>query len=506
MYNHHKLTLMKPIHVLFIAMTCFFFSCEQEVIEMQQEANLTVSTVTQNRANIKAGRTRLKQRPNGLYKTVVVVEDDPENEVATVEVAIPPQNGIEAIPSTMTLALKNTNANGNKRFVFNQLHLEGEDPIGQSMQLTITQKDALGENVGEPETVFVTAEDVDQEEGIVAQPSTIKRNNNGNGFKVRTKVKGTDKDQVHSVNLIFEEPFEGPAPLELEVEATLVSSNLTTNSYRSQSINFENPEEAIGYEYTVVLNYLDESGNPVGEQIEQVVTIDGNDLLNIKTPSLKRNEDQETFTFKMVTTGTLASGVANVSVHLTPDDGGSDADPEEFDLELVNELPNKRVFKASQIEFIDAGNVVDMEYIAAVTLSDNNGDELDYAEFRITGLESTIETPTVFGTPTLNFIEDVQQFGVTIPVDGPGSTNVDDVLVTVEPIDADASPAVDSQIIVQEYEETPTGLVFKALISFEDPDNVIGKNYYVEVKDWQCEDECLEPRGGGTLCGTTNHL
>ena len=275
MFVTHKTTKnqvhMKPLHILFIALTCFFFSCEQETIETQEEANLTVTTATATRANIKTGRTKIKERRNGLYKTVVVVEDDPENEVATVEVLMPPQNGMEANPSTMTLELRNTNDNGNKRFVFNQLNIDGEDPVGQSLQLTVTQKDAAGENVGEPETIYVTAQD--------------------------------------------------------------------------------------------------------------------NDMINMTTPTLKINEDGETFTFKIAATGTLSPEVANVNVHLTQDDGGSDADPEEFDLELIRETENKRVFKAQEIEFVESGNVIDMEYIAVFTFFDTNGEELDYAEFRIVGLE-----------------------------------------------------------------------------------------------------------------------
>jgi hypothetical protein len=52
--------------------------------------------------------------------------------------------------------------------------------------------------------------------------------------------------------------------------------NITTNRYRSQTINFENPEEAIGFGYLVVIDYIAESGDPEDQQTKQVVIVEDN--------------------------------------------------------------------------------------------------------------------------------------------------------------------------------------------------------------------------------------
>lgn len=53
--------------------------------------------------------------------------------------------------------------------------------------------------------------------------------------------------------------------------------NIATNRYRSQTINFQNPEEAIGFEYLVVTDYIAESGDPEGQQTKQVVIVEDNE-------------------------------------------------------------------------------------------------------------------------------------------------------------------------------------------------------------------------------------
>lgn len=384
---------MKPIYVLLIALTTVLVSCEQETtLQTQKDTNLIISTATQNnRAFIRRGKIKKKQSFG--YRTVVVVENNSgansENEVASIEVTLSEQNGIIPNPATIILLPKSTNANGYTRFVHNRLNFEGEDPIGQSLDALVVQKNAQGEIIEEPEVFYMTVQD--------------------------------------------------------------------------------------------------------------------NDMINMTTPNLKMNNDGETFTFKMAATGSLSGEVANVNVTLTPDDGGSDADPEQFDLELIRETENRRVFKARNVSFVDPGNVIDMQYLAAVAFYDGNGEELDYAEFRITGLERAIETPTIFGTPTLNFINDLQQFGVTIPVDGPDNTAVNDVSIILEPLDG-GSATVENQMLITEFEETPTGRVFKVLISFEDPENVLEKQYNVKVEDWECEDNCLETKDDNVVCGETDHF
>ena len=218
--------------------------------------------------NIK--RDRIKRRNNGLEKVVMVVENDPNGDVENIEVIIPAQNGVTAVPETITLEKRNTNANGNTRYVFRHLLMEGANPDGQIFNMTANLKDASGTTIA-TEAVSATAQ--------------------------------------------------------------------------------------------------------------------SNDGINITGVSLRINDDGETFTFRTVVKGTDKATVTNIEVLLTPDDGGAEADPDQFNLSLTNETATKRVFKNLGVTFGDFDNVVDMEYIAAITLFDSNGEEIDYAEFRITGLE-----------------------------------------------------------------------------------------------------------------------
>lgn len=266
---------MKLIKFSWLLLGVLLFSCEKETLVANgagESANVSAeNTLYSAKANIKTGRTRIKRRSNGLYKTVVIVENDPTNEVATVEFTLLPQNGVVPNQSTIVLEPKKIKPNGNIKFVNTELELTGQYPVGMDLIGTVVQKNSAGDTIGSPEL---------------------------NSVKVKDNAK-----------------------------------------------------------------------------------------LSLSTPILQINGDGETFSLNVIASGKKAYKVTTVSVVLTPDDGGSDADPEEFELYLTEEQAQSKTFMADMIQFIDPGNVVDMEYIAAVTFFDTNGEELDYAEFRITGLE-----------------------------------------------------------------------------------------------------------------------
>ena len=164
--------------------------------------------------------------------------------------------------------------------------------------------------------------------------------------------------------------------------------------FKSNDLQFT--EDVVGQIVDIQTQFLNSSGDVVGQTIFDSFTVKGPELA-IKKSTLKINSDGETFTGKVVLDReslleqdqldlVLAPG-ATVTMSIIPDDGGSEADPETFELELTNETSTKLIFKNSGVTFIEPDNVVDMEYIAVVTVSDSGGEELDYAEFRITGQE-----------------------------------------------------------------------------------------------------------------------
>ena len=221
-------------------------------------------------AVIIGNRNKIKERPRRNYKSVVVVTDDPNGDVDTVEVTIAPHNGVVASPSTITLDKRRTR-NGKTRYVFGRLDFENGDPNGMPFTITTTMKDTSGGVIGTTETFSVTAQD--------------------------------------------------------------------------------------------------------------------NDGINVTAVSLRQNDDGETYTMKVVVKGTNKGQVNEVAVFLTPQDGGSDADPEDFICGLVNETATRKVYKNENVTFADPDSVIDMQYLAEITLSDAAGAELDYLEFDIVGEE-----------------------------------------------------------------------------------------------------------------------
>lgn len=89
----------------------------------------------------------------------------------------------------------------------------GGNPIGAQQEFAVTV-------VGEDVTVVPQA-DVAAEPFVQSLDFTV--NDCGNG-KLKARIGGEDAAAATGVNFIFEEPFEGPAPMVTEPQATLVTS------------------------------------------------------------------------------------------------------------------------------------------------------------------------------------------------------------------------------------------------------------------------------------------
>jgi len=222
-------------------------------------------------ANIINSRSKLRQRNNGRsYRSVVVVENDPEGTVDTVEVKLAPNGDITPQPGTMILQEKNTNKNGQTRYVFACLVFEGGNPDGKAFSFTATMRDSAGKQIGESSTTQVTAQD--------------------------------------------------------------------------------------------------------------------NDGINVATPVLKKKSD-ELFLLRVVVRGDNKDQVKGVTASLFPQDGGSEAEPAEYELGQTDSNEKRNVWKNTEITFLEPDNVVDMQYLCVVELTDGEGKVLDRLDFYITGVE-----------------------------------------------------------------------------------------------------------------------
>ncbi len=221
-------------------------------------------------AKLRTGRTRVKKRNNGLYKTVMVVGEDPEGTVETIDVIMLPQYGVTPSPSAYSLT-KGETTSGDTKYINQTLTMSGANPIGQPFLITATMKDSAGLTVGTTQNFYVTVQD---DGGIIVSGVTLTQNSGAEDFTFRAVIKGT--------------------------------------------------------------NFTD---------------------------------------------------VKNIDVYLTPDTTGSAANPDKFSLVLASQTSAKKIFKNQNVAFLNAENVIDLEYLAAVTLLDTNGDELDYDHYLILAQE-----------------------------------------------------------------------------------------------------------------------
>ena len=238
-----------------------------------------------------------------------------------------------------------------------------------------------------------------QETGVNAKANIIrnriKRRNNG---LYKTVMVISNEDPTLADVAIIELSLSGTST-DQPVQSTVILDYAgdTEDGFKKFTNNqIEYTEDIVGQIVTTTAVFKDDAGNEIGQPVVSNLTVKGAELA-IKKSTLKINSDGEKFTGKVVLDReslleqdqldlVLAPG-ATVTMSIIPDDGGSEADPETFELELTNETLTKLIFKNSGVTFIEPDNVVDMEYIAVVTVSDSGGEELDYAEFRITGQE-----------------------------------------------------------------------------------------------------------------------
>ncbi len=221
--------------------------------------------------------------------------------------------------------------------------------------------------------------------GKIKKKSTV-------GYKVRVIASNDDNDSSEDIPAIAQaeytilpsgDVFPSPSNFPLENKGLTDAGDVR---FVFKDLNFEGGEPD-GISFTTITQFRDENGADIGAPVTDYITVQDNDGLSMKAPKLSMKNDGETFKLRLVLKGDNIGQVEKVQVSLTPDDGGSESDPATFELTLTGETETSRIYKNNSITFIESDNVVDMEYIAAVSVSDAGGEELDYAEFRITGLE-----------------------------------------------------------------------------------------------------------------------
>ncbi len=173
-------------------------------------------------------------------------------------------------------------------------------------------------------------------------------------------------------------------------------NNAKRKKYTSKS--FDLPYTFLGKTVTVTSIDRDIKGNQIGKPHVETIKVPERTITNpfaINEPSLTLNKDGETFTMQVSLKGDpkypylkLEMKEIMISSKIIPDDGGSESEEAEILLRYLGENKDGSfMYGNSTVKFIESDNVIDMEYMTTLSVIDAGGEELDYAEFRITGLE-----------------------------------------------------------------------------------------------------------------------
>ncbi|MCO4770839.1 MAG: hypothetical protein KDA24_12475 [Deltaproteobacteria bacterium] len=219
-------------------------------------------------------RAKIRKKTTSGYRVVVVVGDDAtNNEVDSVDVVVDhvpgqplPQGGTLACDddgsncsTTLNLPLKVVKANGNKRFVFNDLDFS-DDATNFSFGTTTTLKDAANQPVGVPVSSVVEVED----SGDVRLRSVIVRQLDDTNFEMRAVVVGDFTDAVQEVWVCIAD-YTGPDP---EPDDCFTLANPTVDGgkkvFSITDMSFSDPSAAADEVYSTVVDLRDATLGSLG--------------------------------------------------------------------------------------------------------------------------------------------------------------------------------------------------------------------------------------------------
>ncbi len=200
-----------------------------------------------------------KKGPNGNFRSTVIVADDPNHEVDTVDVALTPVG--DAPPPTsgsFSLTLKNENASGNRQFDTSAVRFAG-DAVGASYAVTSTMKDASGNVVGTP--VTETVEIVGASNDGLLDSVTVSQVDPTN-FQVQVKLSGDPAGTAVTAHVtFFEWEITEPQPEEIALLAPARQGHRST--FTDSTLTFGDPDSAVGQYMAGVVDLIDAEGTVV---------------------------------------------------------------------------------------------------------------------------------------------------------------------------------------------------------------------------------------------------
>ncbi|MFY9241644.1 MAG: hypothetical protein WAO74_01305 [Polaribacter sp.] len=169
-----------------------------------------------SKANIK--RTRLKERRNGLYKMSAEIENNEDNEVATIAVKV---NDLQGNTTTFNTTLKNNNTI-NADFSFEKAS------ISQKMSVTYVLKDFYGDEIN------TFKEEVSLESNLKVGKVSLNKNSNGL-YTTVVAIKNDTENEIEKISLTIEKE-EGIAEKTITYDLKYFKTKKGIKYYTSQNV------------------------------------------------------------------------------------------------------------------------------------------------------------------------------------------------------------------------------------------------------------------------------
>lgn len=367
---------------VFVFSIFFFFSCEseQEIFEEEKEVNVISQQKYQNRASAYIRRGKLQQTQTVGYNAKFFVDNSSEQITSFALL-------LEGSGGSLETVLKPSGEKDAEGLEIYNWDLDGDGifEVGEEVKIIATPLNEDGKALGEPQVLIITVEGNNLEarenyirrakiklgevssykatfyvDNISNQFSSFALLLEGSGASLETTVKPNGKKDSKGLS-IFEWDFDGDGM-------------------------FDDSDEA-----KVTATPINKDGKEIGEaqvlyiKIQKKIKLYSN---IIKKPTLSLNKDKKTYSITVpLKRKKLSNDFKNLKVNVTlkATNGDNNGKGNSFGfLEITRGLV---VYTDNNVNFSNSSSVIGKKFIAQVSLTNQKGEEMDYAEFRIVGLE-----------------------------------------------------------------------------------------------------------------------
>ncbi len=341
------------------------------------DGNITEGTV-QSAVTLLEGITHNPKhiiKPNGTTHIRMRLKNPIAQDVAYATMMIP-SGIIEGEVDIITLEAISTTDGDIHRidgdFVYDYI---SNNPDSMDYTTQVTTYNSANEPIGIEDVTFIIE---DRQVPYEFTQTVITKNSTGViRIKGQVEAKPTSGAPTNSsgpINnriVIPEGNLDGTA---LEMTLALQPDANNPDLYNFDGIYGDVNTDVFNTQYETEVTLLNELDEILGST-NVVFDVEEKEIIEITQASLTQNNDGESFTFSIEIPESSTEFIEQVNVFLTPQDGGSDADPEDFTLEYVDNTFDGKLYLNNFVTFADPDSVIDMLYSAEVTvgISDGNG-------------------------------------------------------------------------------------------------------------------------------------